>query len=193
MVLGFAVLLGVGSAACDTADAGGRTDVRVIDLLPRFGLAERRPEHGDFSVAQHTLAGQMRASIGVPANSRLIWTTRLPRRSTLRVAAGLPPSPQPAQVRFRIGVSDHRIYDRLVERIVGTDDRSRGWIPLEADLRLYAGLQWSVFYRPEGRPWRLVLSTDLVSGHPVDALWADPRVEADAASARRFVRDYPAR
>jgi hypothetical protein len=124
----------------------------------------------------------------VPSSSRLIWRTRLPRRATLRVHVALPASPA-STVRFRMGVSDHRVYDKLVERIVSSGSQ-QGWVPLEADLRRYAGLQLSIFYRPEGREWRLVLSTDHLEGSPAVAFWAEPRVETDTEAAGRFFRAH---
>jgi hypothetical protein len=161
----------------------------VIDFVARFGQAEKRPEGAPFEAAQHTLAGRSRATLVVPASSRVIWTTLLPRRATLRVQAGLPPSAS-GSVRFRIGVSDDRVYDKLAEQIVAAD---AGWVALEADLRWYAGRQWSLFHRPEGRQWRVVFSTDHVAGAVSHVFWGEPVVEADMESARRFRSEYGAR
>jgi hypothetical protein len=101
--------------------------------------------------------------------------------------------PGTATLRFRVGVSDHRIYEALSERIVTSEDAGKiGWIPLEADLSVYAGPKLSVFYRPEGRAWRVVLSTDRLEG-AADGLWGEPGIETDAGAARLFHERYARR
>ena len=62
-----------------------------------------------------------------------------------------------------------------------------GWTDLRADLSAYAGWQWSIFYRPERRRWRLVLSTDAVSGVPGRGVWGGLRIDGDRAAAREHV------
>jgi hypothetical protein len=131
----------------------------------------------------------MRASIVVPVPSRVIWTTPVPRRATLRVMAGVLPSDPPAVVRFRAGVSDHRIYEGLAELTVPTRaGAGSGWVPMDVDLSAYAGRKWSIFYRPDTLVWRLVLSTDAIDGEGVRALWGEPAIEADLGAARHFVK-----
>ena len=65
--------------------------------------------------------------------------------------------------------------------------RAASWTELRADLSPYAGWQWSVFYRPETRRWRLVLSADAVSGTRTWAAWGVPSIVGDRAAAREYV------
>lgn len=162
--------------------------MRVIDLIRQFAHAETRPLTGSFQIAEHTFGGRSHTSLVVPVPSRVIWTTALPERAALRVAVAVP---QAGAVSFRIGVSDDRIYEMLVERTVrSAESASTGWTSLEADLSLYAGRKPSLFYRPAGRRWRLVLSADSVEGSP-PAVWGAPGVDTDSGAARRFLQ--PAR
>jgi hypothetical protein len=156
----------------------------VIDLLRWFRSAEARPAHGRFELAQHTFGADARAILLVPVPSRVVWQARIPRRAILHVAPGVAPSSAPGSVRFRIGVSDDRIYESLAEMTMGP--RAVGPQPIAVDLSAYAGRKWSLFYRPEERPWRLVLSADHVGGSVTEALWVEPRIEAAAGDARRF-------
>ena len=162
--------------------------VRVIDLARHFDRAEKRPLHGDFRLAQHTLGNITRATVAVPVPSRVIWTTRLPRRASLHVLAAISDPTNTSVVRFRIGISDDRIYEGLAERIVRSTDTRSGWVPLEANLGAYAGPKLSLFYRPDGRAWRLVMSTDRIDGPADVAFWGEPGVDADIDAARRFQR-----
>jgi len=170
-------------AACGSD--GSQPQIRTVDLIKRFGDAEKRPVSGSFELAQHTLSGTMRASIDVPVPSRIIWSTHVPRKATLNLDAAVLPSRSPAVVRFRIGVSDHRIYEALFDRTVtvapGADT---AWSPVSVDLSAYAGRKWSIFYQPDRVEWRLVLSTDKIQGAGVRAVWGEPGIDTDVKSAR---------
>jgi hypothetical protein len=91
----------------------------------------------------------------------------------------------PAPTRFRIGVSDDRIYEALVDRTLTSAD-AHEWTDIQADLSAYAGWKWSLFYRPERQRWRLVLSTDVVTGPPSQAVWGAPGIDADVESAKEY-------
>lgn len=159
----------------------------MIDLIRSFGDAEKRPVSGLFVLDQHTLSRTMRASIGVPVPSRVIWTTPVPRKATLNLLAGVAASDSPSAVRFRIGVSDHRVYEALFERTLTADrGADSGWAHVAVDLSPYAGRQWSIFYRPDRVEWRLVLSTDAIEGTGTRAVWGEPGIDTDLGSARRF-------
>jgi len=88
--------------------------------------------------------------------------------------------------RFRVGVSDDRIYEQLADALL-TPGVQTGWTELRADLSAYAGWQWSLFYRPEQRRWRLVLSADAVTGVRTRGAWGAPGIEGDRAAAREHV------
>lgn len=171
--------------ACAGCAADERPAVRAIDLRYEFPRAEKRPAENAFSIAEHTLLGTRHAGIEAPPASRLIWTGKLPARSTLRaMVAVLPAAGEEAIVSFRVGVSDERLYEALAaERVSAARTRDVGWIPLSADLSAYAGRKWSVFYRPGAKAWRLVLSTDRIDGNG-RAFWGSPGVDADVDAAR---------
>ena len=163
--------------------------IRIVDLVRDFRDAEARPSRAAFDVADVEVSGQSEPAILTHAPSRLIYVLPVPRRSTFvsRVALergsdGAPPQP----LRFRVGVSDDRIYEQLAAAVL-TPGAQTGWTDLRADLSAYAGWQWSIFYRPERRRWRLVLSTDAVSGVPGRGVWGGPRIDGDRAAAREHV------
>ena len=163
--------------------------VRIVDLVRDFRDAEARPSRAAFDLADVEAAGQSEPAIRTSAPSRLIYVLPVPRRSAFvaRVTLehgsdGAPPQP----LRFRVGVSDDRIYEQLASVVV-TPGVQTGWTDLRADLSAYAGWQWSIFYRPERRRWRLVLSIDAVSGVPGRGVWGGARIEGDRAAAREHV------
>lgn len=140
--------------------------------------------HGRFELTQHTFGADTRAILLVPVPSRVVWKVRIPRSATLQVSPGFATPAVRGTVRFRIGVSDDRIYEGLAETALGPGVRAPH--PMTVDLSAYAGRKWSLFYRPEERPWRVVLSADYVDGDVTEALWLEPRIAAGADDARRF-------
>jgi hypothetical protein len=111
----------------------------------------------------------------------------LPRRGVLRAFVALgeaPPGIVAAPVRFRIGVSDDRIYEGLLERILAPGGRS--WTELRVDLSAYAGWKWSLFYRPESMTWRVVLAADATGVAPAAVFWGSPEIVTDTQSAREY-------
>ena len=109
----------------------------------------------------------------------------MPRRGVLRTFVALDTDDSASAVRFRIGVSDHRIYEGLNERTI-TGER-RGWVELRTDLSAYAGFKWSLFYRPERIVWRLVLAADALGPNPVRGVWGTPEILADRDSAKEYL------
>ena len=169
--------------------AGDPSPVRIVDLVRESRDAEARPSREAFDVADVSISGQSQPAIRTIAPSRLIFELPVPRRSTFaaRVAIdggvdGAPPQP----LRFRVGVSDDRIYEQLADVLL-TPGVQTGWTELRADLSAYAGWQWSLFYRPERRRWRLVLSADAVSGVRTRGAWGAPGIDGDRAAAREHV------
>jgi hypothetical protein len=158
--------------------------VRAIDLLYQVDRAEKYPATGAFEIAEHTLDGPTTTSLAVPAPSRIIWTLGFPRRGVFHARVGIPALPRDCIVTFRVGVSDDRIYEAIA-RVVASSNAE--WIPISADLSRYAGWKWSLFYRPESHPWRLVLSVD-TNGATTRALWGSPGIDTDRAAARDFAR-----
>jgi len=163
----------------------GSVPVRVIDLLNEFDRAERRPVPGAEAPA-FEIAGVARPAIVMPVPSRVTWSVPLPRRGLLRTSAALVPAASgatPPPVRFRIGISDHRIYEGLSEKVVTDRD---GWVEFSVDLSAYAGWKWSLFYRPDRVTWNLVLAADAGGEGAATVVWAGPEIVTDAAAAREY-------
>jgi hypothetical protein len=158
--------------------------VPVIQLLRELPRAEARPPSG-FSVTTHADDGDVRPAIAAPVPGRLTIRLPLPRRAVLRSGVAIEAETPSAAVRFRVGVSDERIYEGIQEVVV-TGQRP-GWIDLRADLSAYAGFKWSLFYRPDRITWRLVLATDVMGPAPVRAFWGRPEIATDAGSAREYL------
>jgi hypothetical protein len=142
-----------------------------------------------FEVADVAIGGQSEPAIRTIAPSRLIFVLPVPRRGVFaaRVAieggvGGAPPQP----IRFRVGISDDRIYEPLTDVLL-TPGVQTAWTELRADMSAYAGWQWSVFYRPEHQRWRLVLNADAPTGIPTRGAWGVPRIDGDRAAAREHV------
>lgn len=171
--------------------------MQVIDLVHEFPKAEKRSAGAAFEVAEHTLSAVRHATIVAPAPSRIIWTLNFPARGRLRTAVGVLPgegaAPVDASVTFRLGISDHRIYEPLVQQTLSAADTERtGWAILTADLSRYGGWQWSLFYRPDSHPWRLIFNADAAGGRAL-ALWGSAGIETDARAARDWWRRAGAR
>ena len=171
---------------CGRAEPG---PIAIVDLVREVRGAETRPSPASFAVADVLVSNESHLAIRTIAPSRLIFTLAVPRRSTfvarVAVSSGLDGAP-PQPVRFRVGVSDERLYEPLADVLVSPDTQP-AWTELRTDLSAYAGWQWSVFYRPETRRWRLVLSADAVSGTRTWAAWGVPSIVGDRSAAREYV------
>ena len=164
--------------------------MRVIDLVRELPRAETRPPGAVFEVAEHTLSTIPHATIAVQAPSRMIYTLRLPARGVIRAWVAVLPTAEgtDASATFRIGISDHRIYEPLAQQLVTTgESRANGWIPLTADVSLYGGRQWSLFHRPDSHPWRVIFNADPGYG-AARALWGSPGIDTDRQAARVWWR-----
>jgi hypothetical protein len=178
-----ALMAALGVIVCGSHASSPRID--VIDLVRAFDEAEKRPPLPASEVGHYGRGGVWRAAILAPAPARLIWTLRLPARAALRAQLGVRPNgPGEATLDFRVGVSDDRIYEALAHtRVASAQD---GWTPIVVDLSRYAGRKWSLFYRPDTHPWRLVLSVDAITSAGATAVWGEPVVSTDADAARTF-------
>lgn len=162
------------------------TQVRAVDLIFHFKDAERRPVAGTFEIREHTFGGRSRASLIVPAGSRTGWNLFVPHRARLQLYAGVPASRGPAVAAFRIGISDGRRYDTLVEQHVSSAETANGWVPVSADLSEYAGRKFSLFYRPDSHKWQIIVGTHVVQGSPEFAVIGEPAIETDTHAAREY-------
>jgi hypothetical protein len=175
------LLLGILLLAGGCRSAAGPPSIRVVDFIKEFDRAEQRPAAA-YALTEFRARGTSHPSIASPAPGRIIWQVPLPRRGTFHTAVAIDGG---VPVRFRIGVSDDRIYEELAAVTVSS---AEAWTDLRADLSAYAGWKWSLFYRPERRRWRVVLSTDAVAGQPGRGMWGAPSVSADTNSAREYAQ-----
>jgi hypothetical protein len=185
LTAGALVLLLLGIAGCRTPSP---STIRTVDLLKRVDHAEKRPSAGPFQLAEHTFGGLARASIVAPVPSRLTWNVVVPRRSMLRVDAAVPAHGASTSVSVRLGVSDDRVYEQLLEREITSAESAHGWTTLAVDLSAYAGTKLSLFYHPDGRTWHIVLATDPREGTVREIYWGNPGIDTDAAAAREYFR-----
>src|SRR5262245_8581139 len=65
-------------------------DVTAVDLMSRVHDAERRPAGSALDVRDESFAGQSRASLFLPAESRLTFSLPIPRRAAVRFYAAVP-------------------------------------------------------------------------------------------------------
>lgn len=176
-------LAGVLAAAC------GRTPaerLRVVDLLEYEAAAEKRPAGGPFAIGERTCGGVSRTTLATPPESRVIWQLALPARGLFTSGAAVEGEPG-AVVTFRVGISDDRIYEPLHSVDVTADACGRAWVPIAVDLGRYAGVKFSIFYRPDRKEWRLVLGTNTGGGQAVRAHWARPAIETDSDAAKAYL------
>jgi hypothetical protein len=183
--------LGCVVSACAPADP---SPIRIVNLVRDLRVAEARPSPAAFEVADVSIAGRSEPAIRTIAPSRLVFVLPVPRRSTFTARVAIDGgmngmSPQP--LRFRVGVSDDRIYEQLAEVLL-TPGIHTGWTDVRTSLSAYAGWQWSLFYRPERQAWRLVLSTDAPAGAG-RGVWGAPGIDADRAAAREYIARVQAR
>lgn len=153
----------------------------AADLINELPRADCRP-----SGACEAIAGRDGVSLRVRSPSRVTWTLPLPHDGRFETTVS---TLSDARVRFRIGVSDGRVYEALREVVLSTRDAP---MPVVVDLSAYAGWKWSLFYHPDRIAWRLTLSADAMGGVPGLALWTAPRVmtthEGEAEYLRRIRR-----
>jgi hypothetical protein len=158
--------------------------VQVVDLIREFDRAEKRPPAG-FQITAYAADGVVRPSIVISAPSRVTWSLPLPRRGRFQTFLALSGRGNPgAAIRFRLGVSDLRIYEGLAEHTI-TAARP-GWVDFNADLSAYAGFKWSLFYRPDRMTWRIVLAADAAGDGTAEAVWGSPEIVADVPAAKEY-------
>ena len=165
-------LVALALLACRCA---GRSPVAFVDLIDTLPAAERRaalPVDTAIRVDIVGPAGDIRPSIVTQAPARVIWSTRLPWRARLETAVILADDGYGATAR--IGISDDRRYEELVNIALDGAARPRTWRTVTIDLGAYSSWQWSLFYRPWERTWRLVFNADGPGGAHV--AWARPMV-----------------
>jgi hypothetical protein len=148
-----------------------------IDLIERFGEAQKRPAADLFSVAEVALAGESKRAIAInpTAGTRIIWKVRVPDDGWLWVSVGMKPEAWTQEgdgVKFLVGVSDGRAFEQLFEQHLHpfANPGDRKWLPVRVDLSTYAGEEVDLIFNTYASP---AGATDERNDY---ALWGTPEV-----------------
>jgi hypothetical protein len=124
----------------------------VTDLVDHFPNATQvRPSPETFQIAEVGLNGEVKKSIYVTNQSRLIFTETLPQDAWLQVSLGVREEAwvrEGSGVLFMIGVSHGGRYEELVSVIVNpyANDADRNWLPILLDLSPWANRQVELIF-----------------------------------------------
>lgn len=173
-------LVALAAAFCGPSDSAQGHSPPFVDLLETLPTAERRAALPiDVAIEGDLVgpAGDIRPAVVMAAPARVIWSTRLPWRAKLETAVILVDDGHGARsgsAVARIGISDDRRYDQLATIPLDGSALPRAWQTVSIDLHAYSGWQWSLFYRPWERTWRLIFSADAAPAGTI--AWARPIV-----------------
>lgn len=151
--------LGLGVARCGGRPAPAPCCVDLIAALPRADIRPVNRPADAIEVLDASIAGARRPALSIRVPARLTFDVRIPPRAaftTMLHVDGIDGAPGAAAVVFRVGISEGRTHELLVDRTIALRDGG-GWQPLDLDLRRYAGWQWSLFYHPSRLAWQIVL------------------------------------
>ena len=149
-----------------------------VDLVARFGDAEKRPNAELFSVTDATLSGETKRAIAIAptVGTRIIWRVHVPDDGWLWVSVGMAPESWEKEgdgVKFLVGVSDGRAFEELFSRHVNpfANAADRKWLPVRVDLSTYAGEEVDLIFN----------TYSSLPGQPEDhrndlALWGTPEI-----------------
>lgn len=176
MAAALAGALGLAVSCGGNRDAGRTFQESLFD---RFDAAERRGVPS--ARTEIEIGGASRRVIVAHPPTRLTWTRRVPEHAWISTGAGLKPGgamlPGGA-VLFRVAITDGRIHEILYSSELTAASLGAAPMPATIDLRGFAGWQWSLFYRPGERDWRLMLTTaHAPSGAPdvaASPYWVEP-------------------
>jgi hypothetical protein len=143
-LVGLAVVL-VAAAAYWFSGSREGADVE-IELIDRLDTATKKsnvPPGENFSVVEVDINGDKRRAINAHPDSRIIWKVQVPRNAWLRGGMALKPdawSKEGDGVLFRVGVSDGKVYEELLNQAVNpfAVPGDRRWVPVMVDLSAYA-------------------------------------------------------
>jgi hypothetical protein len=177
------LLIALAASACGRLDSaqGRPPPVAFVDLLETLPSAERRarpPIETAIRVDLIGPPGDLRPAIVTSTPARVTWSTRLPPRPRLDTAVVLMDDRHGARsgnAAARIGISDDRRYEQLANISLDGAASPRAWQAVTIDLGGYSGWQWSLFYRPSERVWKIVFGADGESGQ---IAWARPVVKS---------------
>lgn len=160
------------AAGCGRAPAS----IDLVDVLPS---AERRalgpPDESIHAIAVSHDGGSESALL-TTAPARVLFPVRMPARARLRAQVSLA-QPATGGVTIRVGIADNRLYDELLRLPItpATSSGASAWQAIDVDLGSYSGWQWSIFYQPARKTWKLVLNADPSPGGSV--VWLHPTIE----------------
>jgi hypothetical protein len=132
----------------------------AVDLIDQFPTADKRsamPVAEAFSVTDVTIDNQTKRAIYMHSNSRLIYRVNVPNDGWLRTSLALKPEAWTQEgdgVLFRVGVSDGRKYDELLNQHVNpyAVQGDRRWIPQIIDLSAYGGESVELIFNTNASP-----------------------------------------
>jgi hypothetical protein len=186
----FVLLIALALTGCRPFEStqGRPPPVAFVDLLETLPSAERRARPPVDSAIRIDLVGppgDLRPALVTSTPARVIWSTRLPSRARLETAVMLAGGhgARTGSANARIGISDDRRYEQLADIRLDGAEAPRAWQTVSIDLGAYSDWQWSLFYRPWERTWRIVLGADGEAGAAI--AWARPFVQAGQAPDRR--------
>jgi hypothetical protein len=175
-------MLLLGLSACRN---GRDARVPVVDLASMLNDADHRPAEARFDIVPAMLDGTVRRAVRTPPTSRISWRLRLPPHAALRTYLHVDPEciASGKGVLFRIGISDGRTYEELLNQWISRSQAD--WIPILLDLSPYSGFKWSLFYHPSRISWWIVFNTTAAAapGQPAcvpSPLWGAPAILAPA-------------
>lgn len=126
----------------------------AIDLIEQFPAAEKRsggPLDQVFGVLDVSIKGEEKQALYIHPTSRLTYKITVPEDAKLQAWLAVKEEAwdKPSDgVLFRIGVSDGREYDELVNQLVdpANNPSDRRWVPVQVDLAAYAGQQVDLIF-----------------------------------------------
>lgn len=119
----------------------------AVDLVAQFPSADKRSSGAldqAFGVMDVSIKGETKRAVYIHPTSRLTYKIVVPEDGKLRAWLALKEETWDKQsdgVLFRIGVSDGREYEELVNQHVDpvNNPSDRRWVPVDVDLSAYAG------------------------------------------------------
>jgi hypothetical protein len=150
---------------------------RTVDLIAEFPRAEHRshmtPVETAFEVGSVTIDGQTKRTILARPFSRIIYTVTVPPDAWLDVDFAMRPDSWDLPgdgAAFRIGVSEGRTYDEILNQFVNPKAGGRRWFSKHLDLSAYEGRRVSLIFNTDPGPKGGGDSRNDL------AVWGEPRV-----------------
>jgi hypothetical protein len=138
----------------------GRGVEVYADLIEQFPSAEKRSGSAldqVFAIQEIAIKGETKHSIYIHPTSRLTYKVTVPEDGRLQAFLALKEETWDKQsdgVLFRIGISDGREYEELVNQHVNpaSNPSDRRWVPVDVDLSAYAGQAVELIFNTNSSP-----------------------------------------